>query len=205
VLQCVAVCCTGTGAWNTKLTFLTLLARMSESCCSLLQCFAVCCSVLHWHWGVEYQTDILGTAGQDGLQCVAACCSTLQCVAVCSRMYMTGALQHSATHCNTYRYQIFHTRYAMGIHGYILMYSIVSRRSFDMVYFNVLQRVAACCSVIQRVAACRRFRCILSCPADLSAWYASVCCSGLQWVAVGCSALQCVGDIHVFYRVPPIL
>jgi len=48
------------------------------------------------HKGVEYQTDILDTAGQD-------------------------------------EYQIFHTRYAMGIHGYILMYSIVSRRSFDMV------------------------------------------------------------------------
>jgi len=30
-------------------------------------------------------------------------------------------------------YQIFHTRYAMGIHGYILMYSVISRRSFDMV------------------------------------------------------------------------
>lgn len=42
------------------------------------------------------------------------------------------------THCTSgffgdHRYQIFHTRYAMGIHGYILMYSIVSRRSFDMV------------------------------------------------------------------------
>jgi len=48
------------------------------------------------HKGVEYQTDILDTAGQD-------------------------------------EFQIFHTRYAMGIHGYILMYSIVSRRSFDMV------------------------------------------------------------------------
>eukprot|EP00287_Rhodomonas_sp_CCMP768_P004093 CAMPEP_0196728116 /NCGR_PEP_ID=MMETSP1091-20130531/8900_1 /TAXON_ID=302021 /ORGANISM="Rhodomonas sp., Strain CCMP768" /LENGTH=311 /DNA_ID=CAMNT_0042070823 /DNA_START=45 /DNA_END=980 /DNA_ORIENTATION=- len=48
------------------------------------------------HKGVEYQLDILDTAGQD-------------------------------------EYQIFHTRYAMGIHGYILMYSVVSRRSFDMV------------------------------------------------------------------------
>mmetsp|Transcript_46755 Transcript_46755/g.97849 ORF Transcript_46755/g.97849 Transcript_46755/m.97849 type:complete len:326 (-) Transcript_46755:27-1004(-) len=48
------------------------------------------------HKGIEYQTDILDTAGQD-------------------------------------EYQIFHNRYAMGIHGYILMYSITSRRSFDMV------------------------------------------------------------------------
>ncbi|KAJ1492097.1 hypothetical protein T484DRAFT_1772209, partial [Baffinella frigidus] len=54
------------------------------------------------HKGVEYQTDILDTAGQDEYQ-----------------------IFHT-------RYQIFHTRYAMGIHGYILMYSIVSRRSFDM-------------------------------------------------------------------------
>ena len=48
------------------------------------------------HKGIEYQTDILDTAGQD-------------------------------------EYQIFHNRYAMGIHGYILMYSITSRRSFNMV------------------------------------------------------------------------
>ncbi len=29
-------------------------------------------------------------------------------------------------------YQIFHMRYAMGIHGYILMYAVNIRRSFEM-------------------------------------------------------------------------
>ena len=67
------------------------------------------------------------------------------------------------------------------------------------IYCNVLQRVAACYSVLQCVAVCRsaKFdpiiytgtltvcRCsVLQCVA--------VCCSVLQCVAVCCSVLQCV-------------
>jgi len=42
------------------------------------------------------------------------------------------------------------------------------------VYYSVLQRVAACCSMLQYVQ------------------YVAVCCSMLQCVAVCCSVLQCV-------------
>eukprot|EP00824_Muranothrix_gubernata_P016662 TRINITY_DN34349_c0_g1_i1.p1 TRINITY_DN34349_c0_g1~~TRINITY_DN34349_c0_g1_i1.p1 ORF type:complete len:254 (-),score=32.03 TRINITY_DN34349_c0_g1_i1:29-790(-) len=45
--------------------------------------------------GVEYQTDIVDTAGQD-------------------------------------EYSIFHTQYSIGVHGYVLVYSVVSRLSFEM-------------------------------------------------------------------------
>ena len=44
-------------------------------CCSVLQCVAVCCSVLQCV-AVCYSA----------LQCVAVCCSMLQCVAVCCRV-----------------------------------------------------------------------------------------------------------------------
>ena len=42
-------------------------------CCSVLQCVAVCCSVLL----ESVQGDLRR------IQCVAVCCSVLQCVAVC--------------------------------------------------------------------------------------------------------------------------
>ena len=59
---------------------------------------------------------------------------------------------------------------------------------------RVLQRVAACCSVLQHVARYDHTRqmstgalhCVLQCVA--------VCCSVLQCVAVCCSVLQCVAD-----------
>ena len=50
---------------------------------------------------------------------------------------------------------------------------------------------AVCCSVVQSVA------CVAVCCSVLQ-WVA-VGCSGLQWVAVGCSVLQCVvviNDVH---------
>jgi len=70
------------------------------------------------HKGVEYQTDILDTAGQDEFQ-------------VTLITYRLSLITYHLSPITCL--QIFHTRYAMGIHGYILMYSIVSRRSFDMV------------------------------------------------------------------------
>jgi len=50
-------------------------------------------------------------------------------------------------------------------------------------YYEVLQCVAVCCSVLQRVAVCR------SVP-----WCVAVCCSVLQCVAVYCSVSQCVAE-----------
>jgi len=60
VLQCVAVCCS-----VLQYTFYDspiIIDRLLLKCgCSVLQCVAICCSVL---------------------QCVAVCCNVLQCVAV---------------------------------------------------------------------------------------------------------------------------
>jgi len=46
-------------------------------CCSVLQCVAVRCSVLHT------AKDTSPVAARHPLQCAAVCCSVLQCVAVC--------------------------------------------------------------------------------------------------------------------------
>ena len=52
-------------------------------CRSVLQCVAVCCSVLQ-------RVDILKS------QCIAVCCSVLQCVAVCySVLQCVAVCRHS--------------------------------------------------------------------------------------------------------------
>ena len=59
-------------------------AQAGRECRSVLQCVAVCCSVLQCINGMVVHTQ---GAGVDlcckVLQCVAVCCSVLQCVAVC--------------------------------------------------------------------------------------------------------------------------
>jgi len=71
-LQCVVVCCSVMQFYiplqlaevprsNASLSPVSVLQCVAM-CCSVLQCVAMCCSVL---------------------QCIAVCCSVLQCVAVC--------------------------------------------------------------------------------------------------------------------------
>jgi len=85
-------------------------------CGSVLQCVAVCCSVLRvpsgatgrgctladWLFATSFGSEVRCSA----LQCVAVCCSTLQCVAVrCSVLQcvavccsvLSGATSHSPT------------------------------------------------------------------------------------------------------------
>jgi len=62
----------------------------------MLQCIAVCCSVL--------QCDLLrsplnNVPGFKSLQCVAVCCSVLQCVAVCCRVLQCDAVCCSVLQC----------------------------------------------------------------------------------------------------------
>jgi len=59
-------------------------------CCSVLQCVAVRCSVLQYREGTHLGSlddfvidDNVGVERGLLLQCVAVCCSALQCVAVC--------------------------------------------------------------------------------------------------------------------------
>ena len=112
----------------------------------MLQCIAVCCSVLQRvavyrspliAWSIPKATPfaavycsvlqylaVLSNAlqcvavGCSGLQCVAVCCSVLQCVAVC---------------CSV---------------------SLIDNFVFDPKRHRLLQCVAVCCSVLQCVAVC---------------------------------------------------
>jgi len=132
VLQCVAVCCSVHTMQRT--VFPTFRKRCVALCCGVLQCAAVCCSVLEvWCSGVlscvlVYAMYILSSAGycqHSGscvLQSVAVCCSVLRCAtAVCCRLLQKVAV------------------YILRSAGYCQYSSALC--------CNVLQRVAASCSV----------------------------------------------------------
>ena len=128
----------------------------------MLQCVAVCCSVLqcvtnsqiHMNIHIYTITKILfheETAHfMQHKQCVAVCCSVLQCVAVCHEL--TVSYGNSPIH------------------------------AAQAVCCSVLQCVAAvcsvCCSALHHVAA---VCCLLQCVA--------VCCSVLQCAAVCCCSV----------------
>jgi len=91
-LQWVAECCT--------------IDRASECavCCSVLQCVAVRCSVLHGREGKNVRVSTPPVCGPglirmisavwcSLLQYVAACCSVLQCAAVCCSVLCCSMLQ----------------------------------------------------------------------------------------------------------------
>jgi len=91
-------------------------------CCSVLRCVAVCCSVL------QCAAVCCGV-----LQCVAVCCSVLQCVAVCCSVLWCVAVCCSVLQCVAVCFRVLQC---------------------VAVRYNVLQCVAVCCSVLQRVAVC---------------------------------------------------
>ena len=71
--------------------------------CSVVQCVAVCCNVLKLLRCSLLQSfaefrSMLQCVGQCVGQCVAVCCSVLQCVAVCCSVLQCGAVQCSAVH-----------------------------------------------------------------------------------------------------------
>jgi len=55
-----------------------LLSVIRSVCCSVLQCVALCSSVMHWHVSLIRVFCFLWYD-----QCVAVYCSVLQCIAVC--------------------------------------------------------------------------------------------------------------------------
>jgi len=69
----------------------------AESCCTLLQCVAVCCSVLQCYCGVlqydavccsvlQYVVSAADSNDDEphgATRCCSVCCSVLQCIAVC--------------------------------------------------------------------------------------------------------------------------
>ena len=130
----------------------------------MLQCVAVCCSVL---------------------QCVAVCCSVLQCVAVCGVICMThrdvttrviAVSEYSGELIvdKTISPPIYTPLYQQSAHHYIKNNQLTNiYTTLSTISSPQLQCVAVCCSVLQCVAVCRS---VLQCVA--------VCCSVLQCVAV---------------------
>jgi len=66
-------------------------------CCSVLQCVAVCCNTLSPGRMMHYSIVIRVAVGCSVLQYAAVCCSVLQCVSVFCSM-----LQCDAVCCNTF-------------------------------------------------------------------------------------------------------
>jgi len=60
----------------------SVLQILNAVCCSVLQCVAVCCGVLCIGLLFCRECDLTLT-DNIVLQCVVVCCSVLQCVAVC--------------------------------------------------------------------------------------------------------------------------
>ena len=78
----------------------------------VLQCVAVCCSVLH----CIVECFVECTAGHDGvLQCVAVCCGVLHCVAVCC-----SVLQCVVVCCSVWQGVSWNTLQAMMVCSIVL-------------------------------------------------------------------------------------
>jgi len=141
-------------------------------CCSVLQCVAVCFCAMYRptsiSWRARHLQHVAGV--YIVLQCVAVCCSLLQRVAACY------SLVQSVTVCCSMMYR------STSIFGRAQRLHNVTGGA---VCCSVLQCVAVCCSVLQRVAVC---------PSVFQS--VSVCSNVLQCVAVCCKVSQCVAVRH---------
>jgi len=101
----------------------------------VLQCVAVCCSVLQYI-AVRERVHAKNATRAPGQR---AKTNHLDVHSVCS-----VSLQHNATHCNTLQHTATHRN------------ALVNRTCVNLsIYtFSVLQCVAVCCSVLQCVAVC---------------------------------------------------
>jgi len=85
-LQCVAGC-----IYDEHLELVGVLIETDRKgrcvCCSVLQCVAVCCSVLHDAFMMN-TSNVLVCLSNQTEQTVAMCCGVLQRVAVCCRVCM---------------------------------------------------------------------------------------------------------------------
>ena len=73
VMQCVAECVAGERI-KCVLQIQESPTNQGYVCCSVLQCVAVCCSVLHGPNRREPHIQMLSV-----LQCIAVCCSVVRC------------------------------------------------------------------------------------------------------------------------------
>ena len=116
--------------------------NLGTSRCRVVQCVAVCCSVLQLNTAVIERgraRALMGTntsVFDDGVwcsvvQCVAVCCSVLQCVAVCYNVLQCVVVHGSALQCIAACYRVVQC---------------------VAVCFSVLQCMAVRCNVLQCVA-----------------------------------------------------
>jgi len=126
VLQCVLQCASVRVQWHWRSSYLD----MHIYC--VLQCVAVCCSVLQRVAVRVAGILALTTRGQVHMLCVAVCCNVLQSVAVCCSLSQSVAVCCSLLQCVLQRH----------------------RRSSHMYTYMccVLQSVAVCCSLLQSAA-----------------------------------------------------
>ena len=147
----------------------------------MLQCVAVCCSVL---------------------QCVAVCRRNANGVGV-------AAVAHENELCNTYVLQCVVVCCSVFV-LLLQLLQFTKLSHLPRVCYSVLQCVAVCCSVLQCVAVCSVLQCIAMCYSVYEEIQqlllflllhtkishfplcVAVCCSVLQCGAVCCSVLQCV-------------
>jgi len=182
-----------------RVRVLTSDAQQVTRC--VLQCVAVCCSVLQ-----------RGAAWCSVLQCVQCGCEFLHCslapnrsLTVCCSVFQRVAVCCSVLQCGCE----------------FVCCSLTPNRSLT-VCFSVLQCVAVCCSVLQCVAVCcsvlqcvavwLRVRCSVDASPCIALWRPAChllcvtgCCSVLQFVEVfteRCSVLQCVA---VYGLSPPYM
>jgi len=186
VVQCGAVWCSEFGVVCCSVTPRDAenarnICTFASWVCSVLQCVAVCCSVLQRvlqcvavRVAVRHQ-DVLRTHTTPGY--APWCCSVLKWVPVCCSM-----VQRAAVWCSVLQFDT--KRLWLGTLARMLPGAAVVQ------YFAVFAAcIAVCCSVLQCGAVwCSVLQCV-------TGW-----CSVSQWVTVGCSVFQCrvlqYGAVH---------
>jgi len=162
-------------------------------CCSVLQCVAVCCSVVVWDAN-SFQDPIMCVCVRERdcvCVCVAVCCSVLQCVAVCcSKLQRVAVWLHEMRMCFKFLVCV-----CVRERERLCVCVCCSVLHCVAVCCIVWQCVAVCCSVLQRGCMGREFvsspRCVCVCEREretVSVFVSqrdAVCC-------MCCSVLQCV-------------
>jgi len=98
VLHCVAVCCSVRHTSTSESVYESVsVLQCVAVCCSVLQCVAACCSVLQCVALLDIlllvRVSMRVSMCCSVLQCVAVCCNVLQSVAVCCAAVCCSVLQ----------------------------------------------------------------------------------------------------------------
>jgi len=158
--------------WCSTLTCVAVsgsVLQCAAVCCSVLQpSLLLCCSVLRPSLPRGAQDGGIHVVWYDAFKCGAVCCSVLWYTVVCC-----SVLQCVAVCCS---------RHCLVLPLYSHLYYVAWHIQVCAVWHSMLQRVAACCSRLPRAAHATVIHII---------WhYFQVCCSVLQCVAVCCRVLQ---------------